>query len=358
MNETSYKRLAERLDALPNGFPPTEDGVELRLLAKLFSPEEAALTAQLGPALETVDQIAARTGGDRRALRVQLKGLARRGLIASGRAERGLGYKLLPFVVGIYEMQFATIDAELARLFEDYYRQAFGEMFAVQPLVHRVVPVGKSVQADIAVHPFESVAEIVAEAQSWGVVDCICRKQKALIGDPCDHPLDVCLVLRQSPGAFDGASSVRALTREEAMSTLQRAADAGLVHSVSNNQRGLWYICNCCTCSCGVLRGMADLGIANVVARSAFVSQVDGSLCIGCGICVEQCPFGALSLQDTAAVDRVRCVGCGICTLHCPSDALILVRRPSEEVMPTPVTEDNWGMERAIARGLPSEETS
>ena len=41
MIDTPYQRLAERLDALPNGFPPTADGVELRLLAKLFTPEEA-----------------------------------------------------------------------------------------------------------------------------------------------------------------------------------------------------------------------------------------------------------------------------------------------------------------------------
>ena len=38
MNDAVYKKLAERLDALPNGFPPTEDGAELRLLAKIFTP--------------------------------------------------------------------------------------------------------------------------------------------------------------------------------------------------------------------------------------------------------------------------------------------------------------------------------
>ena len=46
-NNDPYKLLAERLDALPNGFPPTDDGTELRLLALIFTPEEAALAAQL-----------------------------------------------------------------------------------------------------------------------------------------------------------------------------------------------------------------------------------------------------------------------------------------------------------------------
>jgi electron transport complex protein RnfB len=347
-----YKRLAECLDALPNGFPPTDDGAELRLLAKLFVPEEAALAAQLRLTLETPAQIAARLGGDPRVLRKQLKGMARRGLIAAGRAEGGLGYGLLPFVVGIYEMQFSSIDAELARLFEDYYQQAFGQALAMQPPVHRVVPVGESVQMEVEVRPFESAAGVVAGAEAWGVVDCICRVQKALIGEPCEHPVDVCMVLSETPGAFDNSPAIRALTRQQAMATLRRAAEAGLVHSVGNKQQGLWYICNCCTCSCGVLRGMAEVGIANVVARSPFVNRVDEALCIGCGECVEWCQFGALSLDDVVRVDESRCVGCGVCALACPEEALSLERRPAEEVLPVPVTEADWRAQRAAARGL------
>lgn len=38
MNFDTYKQLAERLDALPNGFPSTDDGRELKLLAKIFTP--------------------------------------------------------------------------------------------------------------------------------------------------------------------------------------------------------------------------------------------------------------------------------------------------------------------------------
>lgn len=38
MPEETYRRLAQRLDALPNGFPATESGAELELLAKIFAP--------------------------------------------------------------------------------------------------------------------------------------------------------------------------------------------------------------------------------------------------------------------------------------------------------------------------------
>jgi len=352
MQPNPYKQLAEKLDALPNGFPAAIDGSELRLLEKLFAPEEAALAAQLGTHFESAEQLATRLSADSGGLRQQLKSLARRGLIEAGRSESGLGYRLLPFVVGIYEMQVNNMDAELARLFETYFAQAFGEVLRVQPQVHRVIPIGESIRNSMEVHPFESASALIDGAQSWGVLDCICRKQKALIGQACGHPIDVCMILDQRPAAFDRNASVRALTHDEALATLRRAAEAGLVHSVSNNQQGIQYICNCCTCSCGILRGMADLGIANVVARSAFVNQVDEVLCSACGLCVETCPFDALSLDLTAAVNAVRCVGCGVCVLNCPEDAMGLVRRPEDEILPVPETLEDWGQKRSSVRGL------
>ncbi|HEY45187.1 MAG: hypothetical protein AMJ88_16450 [Anaerolineae bacterium SM23_ 63] len=356
MENSPYKRLAERLDALPNGFPPTEDGVELQLLAKIFTPEEAVLAAQLRLTQETPEQIAGRVGGDPVELATRLKGMARKGLITAGRTEEGLGYGLMPFVVGIYEMQIGNLDAELARLFEDYYMTVFGQVLSVKPAYHRVIPVNETVRNDMEVQPFESAAEIVNEAKAWGVLDCICRKQKELVGDPCDHPVDVCMAFSQRPGAFDNNPVINAVSREESMATLQRAADAGLVHSVSNKLRDMSYICNCCTCSCGILRGIADLGVANAIAWSGFVNQVDEELCVACDLCVEYCQFDALSLDDVLQVDSMRCVGCGVCVPFCPEEALSLVRRPTDEVEPIPDSMDDWLRARAAERGLDMEE--
>jgi len=352
MPHNAYKALAERLDALPNGFPPTDDGAELRLLAKLFTEEEAALAAQLRLTAETAEEVHARVGGDKGQIRRLLLGMVRSGLIAMSRAERGMKFALLPFAIGIYEYQFDTIDAEFAHLFEDYFQKAFGTALTMTPALTRVVPVGEEIPVDMEVRPYESARGIVDMAKAWGVVDCICRKQQALIGEPCEHPLDVCMLLSETSNAFDRSSSVKSQTRDEAMDTLRRASEAGLVHSVSNNQEGLWFICNCCTCSCAVLRGMSKLGMANVIARSAFVSTVDEDLCVACGICLDSCEFGALSLDDVLQVDQVRCVGCGLCVPVCPEEALSLTRRPEEEVLPPPVTEHDWRVVRSESRGL------
>jgi Pyruvate/2-oxoacid:ferredoxin oxidoreductase delta subunit len=285
--------------------------------------------------------------------------MLRKGLIHAGKTESGgFGYSIMPFAVGIYEMQHDRINAEFAQLFEDYYTQAFAQISGTAPQIHRVIPVNETVQNDMEIQPFESVVTIIEESNAWGVVDCICRIQKDLVGDPCDHPLDVCMVFSKKPGAFDDQPDI-AITKEEAYQTLKRAAEAGLVHSV-NNSKGRdpyisKYICNCCTCSCGILRGVSELGMANVIARSAFVNTVDPDECAGCEICIEYCQFGALSLRPEdpyVQIDPAKCVGCGVCVPQCPDEALSMIRRPEDEILPVPETHDDWLEERAIARGI------
>ena len=98
---------------------------------------------------------------------------------------------------------------------------------------------------------------------------------------------------------------------------------------------------------------MAELGIANVVASSAFVNQVDDAICNGCEDCIKSCQFNALSMDDMLAkVDAVRCTGCGVCVLACSTGALGLARRPEEEVKPVPQTYAEWGAQRTASRGL------
>ncbi len=352
MDGSPYARLAARLNELPNGFPPA-DGIELRLLAKLFTPEEAELAAGLRLTLETPAEIAQRLGGDPQALRQQLKGMVARGLITAGRAPAGgLGYGLLPFVVGIYEMQAGRLDAELAQLFEAYYQRSFRQSFQQQPPLHRVIPINQSIRQNLEVHPYESAVGIIMNAKSWGVTDCICRKQQALLGHSCEHPLDVCMVFSETPGFFEQKQNIRSLTQTQALATLQRAAEAGLVHSTSNSQQGLWYLCNCCTCACGFLRSLSQLGVANVIARSAFACQVDEDLCSGCRDCEDSCSFSALTVDYVAQVDATRCAGCGVCNLACSQGALSLRRRSEEEILAPPRTEEDWRQLRAEARGI------
>jgi len=350
MNE-SYRLLAKKLDEHPNGFPAVDDESDLRLLAKLFTPDEALLASHLQVDVETAPEIAERAGCDPKEVNRTLKGLARRGLITCRKTENGLGFALMPFVVGFYENQNESMDFELAQLFENYYRKSADRLLSLHPQVHRIMPVNETIRNDMEIRPYESAASILERAQAWGVIDCICRKQKALIGEACQHPIDVCMVLSPVPAVFDHDSTVRALSKEEAQKTLKRAAEAGLVHSVNNSQENVWYICNCCTCSCGILRGMKEMGLSNVVARSAFVNFVNEELCTGCENCAIACQFNAITYTTFAKIDPNHCVGCGVCVVVCPEDALSLIRRPENEVKTTPVDEQSWRVERMNERG-------
>jgi electron transport complex protein RnfB len=353
MSEDVYRRLARTLDAIPNGFPPTESGAELRLLAKIFTPEEAALVTVMRLSREPADKIAARAGVDPGEAYHTLKAMARKGQIRAGRKDRQLAFGLLPFAVGIYEEQLTRMDEELARLFEEYFQEARGAITRQSPPIHRVLPVEEAIPAGIEILPYERASQLLENAQAWGVQDCICRVQQKLIGRGCDRPVENCLVFAPVEGAFDHREGTRAITKEEALQILREAEDAGLVHSPGNYRDGHNYICNCCVCCCGVLRSVAEFGVPTAIASSSFVAVVDQDLCAGCGDCLARCQFAALAVPDgVCLVDPLRCVGCGLCAAVCPSEALHLEHRPESQISRPPADLREWMAQRAQARGL------
>lgn len=54
------------------------------------------------------------------------------------------------------------------------------------------------------------------------------------------------------------------------------------------------------------------------------VSEISASLCTGCKTCIEVCPYGAISFDESrriSMVSEVLCHGCGNCAAACPSGA-------------------------------------
>jgi Na+-translocating ferredoxin:NAD+ oxidoreductase RNF subunit RnfB len=353
MSDSIYKDLAKRLDATPNGFTQTESGIELRLLAKIFRPEEARLASNMRWSHEPATEIAARAGIDPAVALGALKAMRKKGLVSGKKVDEQPVFGLEPFMVGIYENQLGRMDEEMAQLFEQYFVEVKGgSMIMELPAIHRVVPVEKSIPIGIEIFPYERAAEMLNAAQSWGARECICRVQQRLVGKGCDSEVN-CLIFSSEKNVFDRSELTKAISKEEALEILNRAQQAGLIHTTGNYQDDVSYICNCCTCCCGIVRGVSEFGNHSAIARSDFLASVDSDICSGCEECLDRCKFGALSVpENSCVVDRALCVGCGLCVAECLSEALELVRRPEEETLLTPKDENEWFEERVRNRHI------
>lgn len=250
MSEEIYRKLAQRLDTIPNGFSATESGAELRLLAKIFTPEEAEMASVMRLTREPAADIAARADVDPKTAYRTLKRMARKGQIRVKRGEGQLAFGLMPFAVGFYEEQLPRLDKELASLVEQYFQEVKGGTIARSvPAINRVIPVEEAIPFDLEIFPYERATTMLEEAKAWAVRDCICRVQQQLIDKGCDHPVENCLVFAPVEGVFDHSKVDRALTKEESLRILREAEEAGLVHSTGNYRDGHHYICNPSSCN-------------------------------------------------------------------------------------------------------------
>jgi len=103
MSDDVYKKLVKVLDTLPNGFPETEDGLELKIVKGIFSPDEAELFCDLKLVMETPDQIAERTGRPIEGLTDKLISMWKKGQLMGIDYKGFKMFKMVPWVFGIYE---------------------------------------------------------------------------------------------------------------------------------------------------------------------------------------------------------------------------------------------------------------
>lgn len=94
----------------------------------------------------------------------------------------------------------------------------------------------------------------------------------------------------------------------------------------------------------GCLKNLG-MGAASIAGKkdqhSGSLPQVDGSGCIGCGICTKQCAYTAVTLQadGKAHVDHSKCVGCGRCVGACPKKTIRFLEGNAEEILNKKISE-------------------
>lgn len=348
-----YEKLAERFDEWPNGFPSTKSGVELKILEKIFSHEDAEMFLKLKLEPETVEVAAERLGLSVEKAGKVLDGMAGKGQISCSKKGGRHFYSPVPFVIGVYELQLNHLDEELAALFKEYMPYMARRLGAVKPAVTRVVPVNKAIEAEHEVLRYEDVHRMINEAKSFAVRECICRKQTVLEGSPCGYSLEVCLGFSREENAYDDLTySGRTLTREESLEVLDRTAKEGLIYCTYNVQDGHTWVCSCCACCCGLLRSIKNNKTPYVLTGSNFRAEIDQEVCEICGVCAdERCMMDAIIQKDGQYfVQSNTCIGCGVCTLTCPTGAIALKRRSAEERIEPPADQKAWKEERIANR--------
>ena len=353
MAADTYARLAKVLDTLPNGFPATESGIEIKLLKKIFRPEDAKLFCDLRLNWETAQQISERTGHPLPGLEAHLNKMRKRGQIFGVNVGGVKIFKMLPWAFGIFEFQVHHMDRELAEMCEEYAETYGKQFFKNKPQLMQVVPIEQEIQATHEALPYEKVSSIIETGQSFMVQDCICKKEKGLLDNPCDRPLEVCLAIAPVEGVFDNTAYGRQLTREEAYTLIKECEENALVHLTWNVESGHFFICNCCGCCCGVLRSMNEWGISEAV-NSNYYAEIDPEACSACGTCAdERCQVNAIAEGDDAySVIKEKCIGCGLCIDTCPSEAIQLIRKQESEIVPPPKDEMDWYEKRAKIRDI------
>lgn len=353
MDSAVFERLAATLDSLPNGFPRSQSGIELQLLRKIFSPDEAELFCDLRLARETVEEIAIRTGRPLEGLAEKLDAMWWKGQIERHGKDGDIRYNLVPWILGIYEYQLRSMDEEMARLHVKYIKSVGPYFLAKKPQMMQVVPVEREVSPANRALPFAQVSAILEKSRSFAVNQCICKKQMRLIGKGCDRPQEVCMVLSETEGYFDHhPMGGRVISREEAYDIVRVAEENALVHMTGNVRDGHVFLCNCCGCCCLQLIA-ARFGVKETV-NSHYYAVIDQSLCTGCGTCSDRrCQVAAIELLDGARkVVRDKCIGCGLCASTCPSEAIRIVRKDDAEITPPPEDDMDWYRRKAAEQGI------
>ncbi len=326
-----YEALASHLDRLPIGFPKTETGVEIRILKRLFTPEEAALAQLVILKPETAKEIASRTGHDGEELPSKLERMSRKGLIFRMGQGDNIRYMAVNFIVGIWEFNLNRLDPELISDVEEYVPHYFRQSHNLKTPQIRTIPISKALPAEQAVMPYEEARRIILEQKKIIVAPCICRKEHKIIGKGCDKLMEACLVFGVSAQYYEENGLGRPIQHAEALNILDEAENQALVLQPSNTQKVV-AICMCCGCCCQILKNLKTLPNPARYAASNYSAINDQELCTGCGTCIERCQMDAIEMSDdTAAIKSGQCIGCGLCVPTCPVGAMSLNLKPEKE---------------------------
>ena len=325
---------AELREALANAFTPDD------LTTFFLLPFFGSLT------MESLQKKAARQGIPQAVLGTSVARLIPEGVIDSYDVDSRRVYSRAPMIC-LLELQVCNIENSPIRevctkLMNGYiegdvssvpmrtppYRVLSSEPALVGAPQPRTIPVNEPIPDPREVLPIDVISEMIRKEPLIAIADCYCRATKRNVGEPCGHPLEVCFYFNELAMVKLNADYARKIDYDEAMAILRECERQGLVHNVSNCEGHIQTLCNCCACSCAVLRG--TVRGKPLTSPSRFVVSLDSDACTSCDACVQACPMGNITAGDDGIEIGPRCIGCGLCVSECPSGALRMVLREKQ----------------------------
>lgn len=291
-----------------------------------------------------------------------LKRLIPKGLVDKFQKDGNWGYERAPIIVvlemTVREKEDSSFRKITAEVMNDLIEGA-AETIPTRTPYYRVLPVEPTIKSESkstvievnavipdprAILPIDVISEMLKKVELIALSKCYCRSSKQIVDDGCDHPLETCFYFDRLAQMKLQTDYAREVSYEEAMQILYDCETHGLIHNVSNCEGKIETLCNCCECSCGVLKAW-NRGMRNTVAPSRFIASINMEKCTLKQDCIQACPVEALTIQDEMLlVDEKKCLGCGLCVTACPEGALQMVMREK----PPKVYKDNDTLFRSI----------
>jgi len=340
-----YRQLQIHLDSMPIPFPESETGLDIKLLQHFFTPEEAKIALELSALPEPINRIHKRlkdTGISLNELESTLDKMVEKGSILGDKIfeSKGKGklYSKAPLAIGMYELQAGRLTKELETDFQGYMDDKFYKALHNKKTSQmRTIPISKGINTDRYVDSYDNVRNIVKNTdRPIAVIECVCRSGKDLLEEPCKNSdiRETCLLFEDIANAAIDSGGARPITKEETLSTLGKAEEAGFVLQPENTQKPN-FICCCCGDCCNVLTTVKKFPKPAEYYHSNYYSKVASENCDQCWDCIEKCPMDALEMEDdNPIIDLDRCIGCGVCVSTCKSGAYELKTKDVKHVPP------------------------